>query len=305
LITEFKKLVEDLKPFVREVSNKTADKAIIDMARNLASALSESGIKYENYFRDYRADKIFDPGCLLKTQPNIFDSVTPDYLEFCQTMFSLRPVGLGTPNAMVGEGEFMSIFSSPRVGISKKKNCGDITVDDKTVEMKGSELRIMGKVTGKVVQKHAQSLAKIYNIKPNPAKGNRTAFEPWDPSDSLGKATHWISQFKVLGVEKSCAYLNELCSSFIICEAKDFKVCFDDKKVFKPIELQKVILKKLFAAMDKRWDAFTVIDNNKITCLDKDEKRFDKLVESGEVVVSGSYFRSFQDTNVGLYIQLI
>lgn len=304
MTTEFKQLVETLKPFVREISNKTADKAIIDMSRNLASALFEAGISYDDYIGDYRADKIFNPSCLLTNQPNIFNFVAPNYLEFCQTMFSLRPVGLGTPNAMVGEGEFMAIFSSPRVGISKKKNCGDITVDDKTVEMKGSELRIMGKVTGKAVQKHAQTLAKKYNVSPNNTKGNRQAFEPWDPSDTLGKVTHWRNQFAKLGVEKSCEYLKELCSSFMSCKSEDFIVCFD-KQVFKSSELQKLILKKLFSAMDKEWDAFTVIDNTKITCLDKDEKQFAKLVESGKVVVSGSYFRSFQDTNVGLYINLV
>ena len=101
-------------------------------------------------------------------------------------MFEQRPVGLGTPNAMVGEGEFMALYTSPRVKLSKVKNTGDITVDGKAVELKGTELRFYSpmKITGKQVQTHAQTLAKKYEVIPNSTVGNRTAFEPWDHGKS-------------------------------------------------------------------------------------------------------------------------
>ena len=41
-------------------------------------------------------------------------------------MFELRPMGMGTPNAAVGEGEFMALFCSPKVQIAKKKDMGDL-----------------------------------------------------------------------------------------------------------------------------------------------------------------------------------
>lgn len=296
-----------LKPFVKTVSKKTADKAITDMARMLTAALAEAAVDVDAYIKDYNGGKIFDPSCLLGNHEDIFEFVKKPYKTLARIMFEMRPVGLGTPNAMVGEGEFMALFSSPRVGISKKKNSGDLTVDGKTVELKGTQLRFFTakKTTGKQVQTHANAIAPKYNLLPNKTKGNRTAYEPWDNSEgkTINKSKHWINQFKTLGEDKSKEFLAELCQVFIDCEKKDFDVCFVGGE-FDAVKLQLLFVSKFFKSMEKDWDAFTQINGGKITCITDDQEAFDKLIKDGKLKIDGNYFRSFQDIPVGLYVKL-
>ena len=56
--------------------------------------------------------------------------------------------------------------------------------------------------------------------------------------------------------------------------------------------------------MEKEWDAFTQINNGKITCITDDQTAFDNLINSGKLQMDGNYFRSFQDVVVGLYVKL-
>jgi hypothetical protein len=56
--------------------------------------------------------------------------------------------------------------------------------------------------------------------------------------------------------------------------------------------------------MEKEWDAFTQINNGKITCITDDQTAFDNLINSGKLKMDGNYFRSFQDVVVGLYVKL-
>lgn len=297
----------NLKPFVKSVSNKTADKAITDMARALTSALAEADIDVDTYRQDYNNDAIFDPSCLLGNHSDIFSFVDDKYKTLARIMFEMRPVGLGTPNAMVGEGEFMALFLSPRVGISKKKNSGDLTVNGKTIELKGTQLRFFSpmKTTGKQVQAHASVVASKYKIKPNLSKGNRTAYEPWDNgrSKKLNKTQHWVDQFNVIGEDASKKFLHELCKVFMECSESDFNVCFTNGK-FDSTKLQLLIISKFFKGMEKKWDAFTQINDGKITCITDNQTEFDKLINSGKLKMDGNYFRSFQDIVVGLYVKL-
>lgn len=300
-------LINSLKPFVKLVSKKKEEKAISDMSRNFAIALLESGIEFNSFLKDYNEDKIFDPSCLLSNNDDIFSFVAEHYRKLARIMFEMRPVGLGTPNAMVGEGEFMALFLSPRVGISKKKNSGDLTVDGKTIELKGTQLRFFSplKATGKQVQAHASKVAKKYGIKPNLSKGNRTAYEPWDTgrSKKLNKTQHWIDQFNTIGEDNSKKFLHELCEVFMDCSESDFNVCFTKAK-FDATKLQLLIVSKFFKGMEKKWDVFTQIDESKITCITDDQRSFDKLIKNGKLKIVGNYFRSFQDVVVGLYVKL-
>ena len=312
----FKQMVERAKPFVKKISGKSADKAVTDLARNLSAALSEAGVDFDKYINDYKEDKIFDPSCLLANNDDIFSFVTKKYQELARIMFSQRPVGLGTPNAMVGECEFMALFFSPRVGIAKQNGGGDLTIDGKKVELKGTQLRFFSpkKITGRQVQVHAQQISAKYGIRPNiskPEKGDkdkkiRSAYEPWDngKSKSLNKKDHWIGQFANLGVERSCEYLQELCSVFMDCDPNEYKRCFDKDGQFDANKFQLLIVESFFAGMEKEWDAFTQINEGRITCISDDKKEFAKLIKSGKIVMDGNYFRSFKDMVVGLYIKL-
>jgi hypothetical protein len=161
------------------------------------------------------------------------------------------------------------------------------------------------KTTGKQVQAHADIIGPKYKVKPNLSKGSRTAYEPWDNgrSKKLNKAQHWIDQFNAIGKDKSKKFLTELCKVFMDCNEKDFDVCFVNGD-FDAVKLQLLIVSKFFSSMDKEWDAFTQINNGKITCITDNQEEFDKLIESGKLKMDGNYFRSFQDMTVGLYVKL-
>lgn len=307
MTTQASKTIQLLKPFVKEVTNKKAEKALIDMSRMLTLALMEAGVDPTKFISDYKKDIIFDPTCLLGNHPDIFQFVVEEYRNLARIMFEMRPVGLGTPNAMVGEGEFMTLFFSPRVGISKEKNKGDLTVNGKAIELKGTQLRFFSsmKTTGKQVQAHAEKISPAYGIKPNLSKGNRTAFEPWDSGRSakLNKAEHWTNQFSKVGKAQTKKYLADLCGCFMECSPDDFDSCFEKDK-FDAGSLQMLIVSKFFKGMEKEWDAFTQINEGKITCITDDQKAFDELIKTGKLKMDGNYFRSFQDVVVGLYVKL-
>ena len=284
---------------------KTHEKAVKDMARALVGALYEADISVGQYLLAYKKDEIFDPSCLLNTSNDIFAFVKPQWQAFARVMFCARPVGLGTPQAMVGEGEFMAVFTSPRVGISKKKNAGDITVDGKTIELKGDLLRIFGKVHGRDVQKSAAILAQKYKIKPNKCNGGRLAFEPWDigTSKKLNKPGHWIKQFQIIGQENSATFLFDLCKTFVPNIPKtDIDMCFSASGVFDGQMLQKVILIELFNQMKKDWNAFTIIDEGRIQSITDCQVSFRQKVLDDEISVTNSYFRAFQPQPIGFYV---
>lgn len=296
----FKEDLQKVIPQCEKLTGKTLSyntKAIKDLARNLVCALHESNKSVDEYLLAYETDNIIDPSFVIQNNVVWTNYVKDGWEDFCKIMFELRPVGLGTPNAMVGEAEFMLVFGSPRVGLSKVKHSGDITLDDKKIELKGSEMRIMGSVKGKEVQKHAKAISPKYNILPNNCNRNRTAYEPWAKQD------HWEKQFNLIGTKQSIKYLNELCSYFISCSENDFKTCFVNKK-FSSKELQKVILKGLWAQQTKLWDSYTVITEDKVSSLSKSNVAFNQLVNNDQIIVTSNYFRSFQDTNVGLYVEL-
>ena len=64
------------------------------------------------------------------------------------------------------------------------------------------------------------------------------------------------------------------------------------------------MVKGLWANTTKLWDSYTVIDGGHVSSLNTETNQFDKLVNEGIIKVSGNYFRSFQDNNVGLYVTI-
>ncbi len=287
--------LEKVEPFIRRVTNKTGDKAIQDMMRSLTGVLFESGVDIEEFISSYDKDEMFNPDCLFTDQVNVFDYINPKYRALSKILFSCRPIGLGTPNAMVGEGEFMCLLLSPRVGISKKKDSGDITVDDRPVEMKGEQVRIMGNITGIELQNRAEFVAKEFDIKPNEVNGGRSAYEPWGRSPA--KLSHWQKQFNTIGKNKSIDFLASLFEK----PKEIFNECFDND-IYDATKLNKVILKMLFRDMKKKWEVFTIIESNgRITTITSDLDEFEDKVDNNKIVVTADYFRSFQNINIGLY----
>ena len=285
-------------PFVKRLTDKKADKALTDLARAFTSALFESGIDIDKFISSYEIDEIFDPNCLFGDHDNVYDYVLPKYRKIAKVLFDYRPVGLGTPNAAVGEGEFMCLALSPRVGITKKKNMGDISVDEtRFVEMKGEQVRIMDDSIGIDFQKRAKSLAKKFGIKPNKCNRNRTAYEPC--GDSPPKVSHWIDEFKRIGKTEAVDFLSLL---FEVPKAR-FTKCWTDG-IFDYTLLNKVMLKMFFRQQEKLWEAFTIIESNgRIVSITSDPDEFDRMVDDDLIVITGNYMRSFQPVKQGLYCQ--
>ena len=114
--------LEKARAFVKRLTNKTANKALTDLARAFSGACFESDTDIDEFISSYDEDEIFDPNCLFGNHDNVYDFVLPKYRKIAKILFECRPIGLGTPQAMVGEGELMCLAMSPRVGIAKKKN---------------------------------------------------------------------------------------------------------------------------------------------------------------------------------------
>jgi len=291
--------LEKARAFVKRLTNKTANKALTDLARALTSACFESDTDIDEFISSYDEDEIFDPNCLFGNHDNVYDFVLPKYRKIAKILFEYRPIGLGTPQAMVGEGELMCLAMSPRVGIAKKKNTGDITVDDSPIEMKGEQVRIMGDITGIELQTRAKSLAKEFGIKPNTCTRNRKAYEPWGMSPS--KISHWQNEFKEIGKPEAVEFLSLL---FDAPKAR-FTGCWTDGW-FDAELLNKVILKMLFRQMEKLWEAFTIIESDgRIVSITADPDEFDRMVDDDVIYVTGDYIRSFQPVKIGLYCKRV
>ena len=298
---KFKEDVQKAIKFVKRVVEKDGPKALRSMARALVGACYETGIDVSEYMKNYEDDTIFSPGCLLLHNSNIFDYYSEEYVVFAKCMFELRPVGLGTPNAMVGEGEFLVIFSSPSVRISKGKDEGDLLVLDEgkqyKVELKGSYVRLFGELKGKEFHQKVIEIASDYEITPNTCKGNRIGFEPW----GLSKKQHWLDEFQRIGQDTAIVFLTKVVQILDPeTQFADLNICFDGER-FIPENLLKIMLKIFFAKQRRHWDYFTIISDERIRCLSSSYEDFNHLVEIDEIIVTGNYIRIFQDIKIGLY----
>lgn len=304
--------IANLMPFVRKVTSKTADKAVRDVARGLYIALIESETDIDQYIKDYNDDKIIDPSCLLKNVDDWHTYIKEDkYIALCDILFQLRPVGLGTPNAMIGEGEAMFLFCSPRVKLSKTKGEGDLMVDGIKSELKGFSFRVMKKLSGDKLQELIVPIAIKYGFERNyvdargPAKSKRYAFEPWGFSKKgeAKKQDHWKAQFAKVGTKSAKDFMLEvsklISSSFTTTDINSF---FGQDGVFVVENFQKALVVKLFADGNNKWDTFTVLTDKTVRQITKDPLAFEAMIDNGELLILDNYFRSFQTTDVGYYV---
>lgn len=299
----FKEDIQIAINFAQKVTGKEGSKALKSMARALVGACHETGIDLLEYIQDYKDDSIFYPACLLTHDSYIFGYFTDDYVEFAKCMFELRPVGLGTPNAMVGEGEFLVIFASPNVWISKKKDEGDLIVFDEgkeyKIELKGDGTRLFHDIKGKEFNRKVGAIAKEYELEPNDCKGKRKGFEPWALTSK--KKEFWKAAFNRIGEEEALLFLTEVCNILdSSVQIADLETCFQNE-IFIAENLQKIFLKIFFKNQNKLWDYFTMISGEQIRCLSASPEEFNRLVDCDDIEVTGNFIRIFQDIKIGLY----
>jgi hypothetical protein len=295
--THLSSIKEKLKPFISKRLKKTEGKAVNDVIRQMYHLFALHDIDVTEFIKDFDANRIFDASVLL-TGGDLFSKVTEEYRDLATELYNVRSAGLGTPNAASGEGELMALMLSPDVSVSKKQNAGDLIVQGKYVELKGWAPRVFGNVSGTALNILGQKLCVKYGITPNSATKKRIAVEPWDTGK---KNTHWKEQFQILGKNKAIQFLIELMNGTgATFSESSMARCFSGN-IFSPAQLQKEIIKALFAANEKKWDFLTVIVDGKVEAVSNSNTDFEKAVDTGKIIPSGNFFRMFQPSTVGWY----
>lgn len=300
---------------------KTASKARLDIARQVTSAIHESGLTPQDLMTAYQNDAILDVDVYVKNTKDFFTAVKdPKFDTLVRVLFTARPVGLGTPNAATGEGELVAVICSPRADVSKKSSEGDLLINGKKVELKGDQLRIMAPsgIAGNKLNQHGKSLLSKYQLNENSCK-NGLGVEPWsiDPKPSYSKKgklinndkykrqAHWRNEFNRIGEKLAKEFLKEYLDATMDhpFSTSDFDPCFtngqyDGSKLFEVLILNWF---DNFIAKSK-WDCFTVISNGNVRVI-KDHQTFQAFIKNkSNYQKLDNYFRIFQSNTVGIYV---
>jgi hypothetical protein len=238
-----------------------------------------------------------------KNGGNLFkDYIKPEWAIFARALFRQRSVGLGTPNAASGEGELMFLFLSKEI---KKPTRGDLKIGDEIFELKGEQVRIMGKVRGNDFRKKTLAICKDYKLKPN--KANRTNLEAVE-LEKRQHLDHWEKELSKLTLRDRKNFVGEWLS------------CLDDKKhndstkeIFRHKEIDYAsLVNEIVKILFSGWVEYEIFDKwvmlgdgENSTIFSKDLKDFNKKVDNGEIIPRSDYFRINQPYNIGWYIDAL
>lgn len=285
----------DMSILRRDASQKKRD-SILD---SLVAAIIRSEISFEDVvscINDVKDDKVINLD-FFKNGGNIDIYINPKWLKFAKSLWRQRSVGLGTPNAASGEGELMFIFLSPKI---KKPTRGDLLINDESIEIKGEDVRVNGKISGKNFRLQTLVICSKFGLTPNIA--NRTNL----PSVEIEKRQHetyWINELNKLSIDDRISFISDY---FKCIDGNDFEASFlfnDGILDFK--ELKKSIVKSLYKSMvnDRSFDKFIILgDGSNAKILGSDLVKFNEDINNGIIEVKSDYFRINQDTNIGWYI---
>lgn len=318
-MTQFKIDVQTIEKWLP--IKKSAPKARLDVARQVTSALHESGLTPKDLITGYQNDAILDVDVYLRNTNNFFTAVKdPKFDNLVRILFTARPVGLGTPNAATGEGELVAVVCSPKAEVSKKKSEGDLIVNKHKVELKGDQLRIMSPtgIAGNSLHKHGQSLLSKFNLKSNTCK-NGLGIEPWsiDPkprhtkkgklinNNKWQRQVHWTNEFARIGETLAKEFLKEYldATTYNPFSISDFDPCFNQGQYDGSKLFEVVILNWFDNFINKsQWDCFTVISNGNVKVI-KDYQTFKTFIQNkSNYRKLDNYFRLFQSNTVGIYV---
>lgn len=281
---------------LRRDANQKKKDSILD---SLISAIIRSETPFEDvilFINDVKDDKVINLE-FFNHGGNIDNYINKKWLKFAKALWRQRSVGLGTPNAASGEGELMFIFLSPKI---KKPTRGDLSINDESIEIKGEDVRVNGKVSGKNFRTQTLSICNKYGLTPNTA--NRTNL-PAVEIEKQQHETHWIRELNKLSTDGRVSFISDY---FKCIDGMDFDASFLFKNgVLDFKELKKSIVKVLYKSMlsDRSFDKFIILgDGTNAKILDSDLTKFNEDVDSGVIKVKSDYFRINQDANIGWYI---
>lgn len=279
---------------LRRDANQKKKDSILD---SLIAAIIRSETPFEDVvlcINDVKEDKVINLD-FFKDGGNIDIYINPKWLKFA--LWRQRSVGLGTPNAASGEGELMFIFLSTKI---IKPTRGDLSINNESIEIKGEDVRVNGKISGKNFRTQTLSIWNKFGISPNSA--NRTNL-PAVEIEKQQHETHWINELNKLSIEDRISFISDY---FKCIDGNDFDASFlFNNGILDFKELRKSIVKLLYKSMvnDRSFDKFIILgDGSNAKILGSDLNKFNEDVNNGVIEIKSDYFRINQDANIGWYI---
>lgn len=233
---------------------------------------------------------------------NVFDFIKPKWHKFTSALWRQRSTGLGTPNAASGEGELMFIFISPSIKKAKK---GDLIINDDNFELKGEQVRVNSKITGKEFRLKTLELCNEFGLVPNTAKTkindvNILAVELEKEPHRL----HWTNQLNTIDIESRKSFVSKWLS--LIDGSKHNVDSLFTSDILDFNSLKKYIVKLLYRCLvsDRKFDKFVILgDGSNVKIFSNDVNLFDECIDTGKIKVKSDYFRINQDVVLGWYIE--
>lgn len=281
---------------LRPDANQKKKDSILD---SLIGAIIRSDTSFDDVVQcinDVKDDRVINLD-FFKYGGNIDNYINEKWLKFAKALWRQRSVGLGTPNAASGEGELMFIFLSPKI---IKPTRGDLSINGEIVELKGEDVRVSGRVSGRNFRTQTLTICNEYGLTPNIA--NRTNLEAVE-LEKPQHESHWLFQLNKLSTHDRISFVSRY---FKCIDGNNFDASFlfqDGILNFK--ELKKAIVKVLYRSMvsDRSFDKFIILgDGHNAKILGNDLIKFNEYIDNDIIQVKSDYFRINQDANIGWYI---
>lgn len=279
---------------LRRDANQKKKDSILD---SLIAAIIRSETSFEDVvlcINDVKYDKVINIDFF---KNGIDNYINTKWIKFAKSLWRQRSVGLGTPNAASGEGELMFIFLSPKI---IKPTRGDLSINGESIEVKGEDVRVNGKISGKNFRTQTLVICNKYNLTPNTS--NRTNLQAVE-IEKQQHESHWINELSKLSIDNRVSFI----SDYLKCiDNNDIEVnlLFNDGILdFK--ELKKSIVKLLYKSMvnDRSFDKFVILgDGSNAKILGNDLIKFSEDIDNEIIEVRSDYFRINQDANILLKI---
>ena len=281
---------------LRRDANKKKKDSILD---SLIASIIRSETSFEDVIlcmNDVKNNEVINLD-FFKNGGNIDKYINTKWLKFAKSLWRQRSVGLGTPNAASGEGELMFIFLSTKI---IKPTRGDLLINNESIELKGEDVRVNGKISGKNFRNKTLYICNKYGLTPNIS--NRTNLDAVE-IEKQQHELHWVDELSKLSIDNRILFI----SDYLKCiDDNDFDASFlfnDGLLNFK--DLKKSIVKILYKSMvnDRSFDKFIILgDGTNAKILGNDLNKFNEDVDNDVIEVKSDYFRINQDANIGWYI---
>lgn len=249
-----------------------------------------------DFINDVNNDNVIDIK-ILQEGGNLYDYVNKKWINFAKSLFRQRSVGLKTPNVASGEGELLFLFSSKHVRKPKK---GDLSINGESIELKGNEVRVMGKITGSHFRKKTLEICNKYKLIPNISENNLESVE----IEKRNHFEYWKNQLSNMSHENQIHFIKE----YLECVGDSSDINLESLFTNNDLEYNKLIksiVKILYKSMvvNDKFDKFILLgDGTDVKVFSNNIEDFNTMVDNNIIKICGNFFRINQDYKIGWYI---